>query len=125
MQRVAERLRPKALGMVVVAVHENALRPDTPADTQRDPGKVVGVGEIEGRQMLDCEPRTVLRRDLYRPIAAGNASILARAASPSKWRQLTRTASDVPSSRSAIKLNAPLLRIVSATRQLTNASAAR
>ena len=75
LQRVRERLRPQANRMIVVAMDENAVRADPPADPQPRSGKLAGIDKIVVRQVLDQDPRAILRGDLKRAIGAAKPAI--------------------------------------------------
>jgi hypothetical protein len=68
LQGVGKRLRPQANRMIVVAMDKNSIRADPPADPQARSWELSGIGEIVFRQVLDQEPRTIIRRDLKRAV---------------------------------------------------------
>src|SRR5712691_11787504 len=69
LQRVCKCLWAQAKRVVMIAMHQDAMRADPPADAQRYLRKIVGRGEIVLWQMLAQDLRRALGRDLDHAIA--------------------------------------------------------
>src|ERR1700722_1557006 len=61
--------------MIVVAVDKNSVRADPPAEPQARSWELAGIDEIVLRQMLDQDPRTIIRRDLKRAVISAKRTI--------------------------------------------------